>query len=224
MLHGARNPISRDLVRMAAFAVLVFLFHAWWTSPTRWDQEQLDTQVRRLRTGESREILLYDTQWGTDRLLKQLSGMAEVESLVLDLTNVSDAGMRHVATLPNLKRLVIEGGNPGVGNRGLSFLTGCPVEKLELINTKVDDEGLAHLQSLPNLRALTVYCDARRGRGLTDAGLDRLAGLSALDKLHLDRLHISGSWASEAGLARIRTRLRNCTITTDANSHGASKD
>ena len=78
----------------------------------------------RVKAGQQKSLYVYDTQ-GADRLLKQLRGMPQIEEIALDLTDASDNGMQHIAELPNLRKLVIYGGYPGIGDRGFICFRKC---------------------------------------------------------------------------------------------------
>ena len=114
----------------------------------QYDQQRFASQLADVVGGKTHNIYFYETT-GTDALLAKLRGVPGVESLRLDLTDVSDDGMRHVATLPHLKKLILYGGRLSVGDSGLAHLkTLASLQTLELINTRVTDEGLAVLKRL----------------------------------------------------------------------------
>lgn len=175
----------------------------------RRSQDDFTTQLGNLKSGDNTEIYLYDSR-DTDVLLRQMNGMAKVEVLQLELTDVSDEGMRSVATLPKLRKLVVYGGNPGIGDRGLVLLKGNrSIEMLELINTRITDDGLGVLKDLHSLLSLTVYCEARREPRLSDAGLAHLKNLQKLETLE-----ITGGWASDSGVADLKSTMPTCSILT----------
>jgi hypothetical protein len=153
----------------------------------------------RLKAGEIDVLNLYCTR-DTDDLLGQIQGMPEVESLTLELTDATDGGMRQIGMLSNLRELVLYGGRPGIGDRGLAQLGTCPkLETLSLVNTRVTDEGLAALEQFPALSSLILYRDAFRKRTITDAGLVHLKSLPELRSLAL-----TGGWMTDAGLAHLK--------------------
>ena len=172
----------------------------------RRSQVEMDSQLNRLKLGETKLIYLYDTQ-DTDDLLEKVRGMVEVEELDLDLTDVSDNGMRHVATLPKLRRLHIYAG--GVSDQGLSLLkSNQSITSLELSNTLVTDDGLRGLTELPNLQSLTICFELRIGPRLSDAGISHLKYLR-----NLETLVIGGDWASDHAINELRSEMPNCKIT-----------
>jgi len=154
--------------------------------------------LENLKAGRTDALHLYCTK-GTDALVTEIGGMTGVNELALELTDVTDGGMAAVASLPNLRVLVLYGGRPGVGNEGLARLHTCTrLKRLELINTRVTDDGLAILLDFPELRSLTLYHDAFRESTLTDAGLLKVKDLGSLKSLDL-----TGGWITDAGLAHL---------------------
>jgi hypothetical protein len=113
---------------------------------------------------------------------------------VLDLsyTQVSDAGLAHLADLANLQALYLMSTQVSdVGLAHLVYLTN--LQALNLTQTQVRDAGLAHLAYLTNLRVLNL-----RYAQVSDAGLAHLAYLTNLRVLNL-----SDTQVSDAGLAHL---------------------
>jgi hypothetical protein len=159
-----------------------------------------------------KSVYFYCTN-NTDTFLSRIAGMVSLEALETELADVSDAGMTYVAQCPNLKKLVLYGGRPSVGNAGLAQLEGHEkLETLELINTNVTNDGLVSLTKLPNLKSLVLFWEAVRGERLTDAGLKRLNNLSKLVTLEL-----SGGWVSENAVEELRLQLPECKIDTQGS-------
>ena len=87
----------------------------------------------------------------TDADLKHLKGLPELK--VLDLTNealITDVGLEHLKGLTNLEHLSLR--NTKVTDAGLEHLEGMTkLESLDLRFTKVTDKGVKKLQkALPN--------------------------------------------------------------------------
>jgi Leucine-rich repeat (LRR) protein len=80
-----------------------------------------------------------------------LQALTKLESLSLNNTLVSDAGLAHLQVLTQLRNLYL--GNTQVSDTGLQHLEGLTqLENLYLSNTQVSDAGLDGLQkALPNL-------------------------------------------------------------------------
>jgi len=80
----------------------------------------------------------------------------KVALLNLRGTQVSSAGLRHLAGLTGLRRLYLERTN--VGDAGLEQLASLKqLEYLNLYGTRVGDAGLAKLKSLSRLKQLYVW-------------------------------------------------------------------
>jgi hypothetical protein len=188
---------------------LFFLELARRNSPTSEgaSQEALDREVAEIRAGKSKTVCLSSSH-GTDNLIRQLKGVPGVEELDLDLTDATDEAMDDVAKLPGLRRLRIYGGVPGIGDEGLARLKPlAKLEKLELVNTQVDDDGLPVLKSFPRLRELILFRERWRNLTFTPAGLVHLEGLKSLQ-----RLELSGGWATQRDVRALRKALPNCAV------------
>jgi hypothetical protein len=172
-----------------------------------------DPRFRGLRVLQHLKSVYFYCTDNTDVFLSRIAGMASLEDLETELADVSDAGMKYVAQCPNLKKLVLYGGQPSVGNAGLAELKSHKqLESLELINTDVTDDGLASLTTLPNLKSLVLFWEADRGKRLTDAGLKHLKNMPGLATLEL-----SGGWASEDAVRELQLQLPQCKINTKAS-------
>ena len=137
----------------------------------RFSQEGLDDQIAAVRSGRTKSIYLYCST-GTDGLLKQLIDVPGIEKVRLNLTDVTDRGMKSLAALKSLRSLTVYGGRLSVGDEGFSYIaTISSLEHLELINTRVTDRSLPSLKDLPNLQSLTLFHETRLGPTFTDAGL-----------------------------------------------------
>ena len=120
-----------------------------------------------------------------DRALKTISeNFPKLESLDLTLCEkVSDEGMRYLAKLPKLKRLVLNHTN--VGLDGLKALKPLHIEGLYLeADHKIDDDCMALIaEQWPNLELLNVG-----ETKVTPAGLVHLNTFKAMQSLTLNAL------------------------------------
>ena len=110
-----------------------------------------------LKAGKKNDIYFYDTV-GTDDLVRQLEGMVEVEELVFELTDLSEAGMASIAKLPRLRKLVLYGGR-GINDACIAKLNGMTsLTELELLNRQITHDAIEELRKkLPK-------CDIRTTR------------------------------------------------------------
>ena len=77
-------------------------------------------------------------------------------SLHLGGTDVTDAGLAHLAGLASLQRLHLE--KTRVTDAGLAHLAGLEnLSYLNLYQTAVTDAGLAHLEGLKNLKSVYLW-------------------------------------------------------------------
>jgi Leucine-rich repeat (LRR) protein len=181
------------------------------------------------------ELVLYGAA-NRDELLARLADVPFVNAVTFKNLLATDAGLRHLAKLPNLRSVTVRE-TIFVGEPVLKRL--CELKNLEAIqieqnhNVYVTDAGLAHLGGLPKLRSLKLQgaaeiTDAGAGRlkalvglreldlagsGLSDAGLTSLKALGQLQVLGLSRTKIT-----DAGLARLvgLIRLRKLDLSTTA--------
>ena len=110
-------------------------------------------------------------------LLKPVA--AQVARLNLAGTPVTDAGLKKLAILVNLRRLHLE--RTGVGDGGLAHVAKLgELRYLNLYKTKVTDKGVGHIGALKKLRSLYLW-----QTGVTDAGAKVLA--KALPKTYINR-------------------------------------
>ena len=118
---------------------------------------------------------------------------AEVETLWLDHTTVSDAGLESLKRLTALQRLYLQDTkitDTGLENlRGLTALRGLGLE-----GTKITDAGIENLRGLTALQYLLLMHTT-----VSDAGLENLSGLTALQDLRLE-----GTKITDAGLENLR--------------------
>lgn len=135
-------------------------------------------------------------------IAKDLAGVASVTSLNLSGSQaVTDAGLRHLARLPNLRHLDLSG--TAITDRGLIILRDLPkLETISLAMTRVTDEGVVHLAGCDALEqvnlswthtgdnAIRTLVGKRRlnhfrsGNNVTDAGLELLHELPVFKTWH----------------------------------------
>jgi YHS domain-containing protein len=115
-----------------------------------------------------------------DAALESLKGVSEqLVWLNLANTSVTDAGLKSLAGLKNLRRLHLE--KTGIGDEGLASVKGLPeLQYLNLYSTKVSDKGVAALSGLKKLKNVYLWQTA-----VTDAGAAELA--KALPGLYINR-------------------------------------
>ena len=154
-------------------------------------------------------VRLAGTDVGDDDLIR-IGKLKRLQMLDLRDTRISDAGLRHLRGLRDLKLLVLTGTK--VSDRGLSELENMPqLEVLCLEETKITDAGLQQLGGLANLKWLNVS-----GNQITDAGLACLRQFPLLEVLIVDSCPISQEGAREL------ERALPSTIVSDGTSRRPS--
>jgi len=141
-----------------------------------------DNQMMRFSELPALEELNLDSCLVSDWTIAHLAEKNVTPNLVsLNLadTDLSDAGMRHLAKFTKLKRLSLFYCNvSNLGLRHLSQLTN--LEALNLDSREIGDEGLHHLRHLKNLKALDIFS----GR-ITDTGCSHISKMKSLELLEL---------------------------------------
>jgi hypothetical protein len=167
----------------------------------------VEMQFDEVRRGQSSTVILYDIR-GTDSWLEQAASLVSLESLALDQTDVSDAGIKQVSTLPRLKSLRVQGGQ--ITDKAVEYLAAAvALESLELCNTTVTDHGIRSLARLPRLRVLTI--EYHRPRDERPALSDQAVLFIESLKL-LDRIELRGDWFSAAAISRLQSSLPRTAI------------
>jgi Leucine-rich repeat (LRR) protein len=139
-------------------------------------------------------------------------------SLYLDGSDITDAGVRELATLKKLRKLELSV-NYALTGAGFADLGKLPdLRILRLYQTKVDDAGLKEICQIKSLSELDVGVTAVTEAGLTeltrlkrlqilriwnvkltDAGLKTLARCQNLRELTMSRLHQTGAGLESLG-------------------------
>lgn len=122
-----------------------------------------------------------------------------LQSLDLADTDLSDAGMVHLAKFTKLRSLSLFYCNiTNTGLRHISQLTR--LEALNLDSREIGDDGLWHLRNLKNLKSLDIFS----GR-ITDGGCLHISRIKSLESLEL-----CGGGIGDPGCAMLAT-LENLT-------------
>jgi Leucine-rich repeat (LRR) protein len=154
-----------------------------------------------------------------------LDGLAGLEYLSLTGTRVTDAGLVHLKSFPNLKGLWLRlepttirdfvhtvlprndiqyqwahahRPGPSITTTGLAALkNNTRLEMLDLSGSQISDDSLAELGTLASLQQLAL-----NDTPITDEGLKNLIGLKSLSILHLRKTRVS-----EQGVAELKRSL-----------------
>jgi|GEM_PF-5354046 len=121
----------------------------------------------------------------TDEALSTICKLKKLEILNLTQTEITDTGLKKLASLPNLRELWIAGTKVR-GSGFTAFPRGCPLEVLSLARTSINDVDLANLSHLTNIK--TLRCD---GAKLTGDGLQYLRPMNNLEDLNYPTSELS---------------------------------
>jgi hypothetical protein len=162
----------------------------------------------------------------TDAGLERIKAMNLLEQLDLSSSKVTDFGLRYVADLKSVKRLVLP---PAVTDAGMNHLARLSsLEVLLIFGNSVTDVGLEHLTELHQLHTLNVGGNRVSGHELArltplrvlylgytpidDNDLDELHSLDRLQRLELRPGAYGGIHFTKNGVASLRKALPTCEI------------
>jgi formylglycine-generating enzyme required for sulfatase activity/S1-C subfamily serine protease len=169
----------------------------------------------------------------TDADLSLARGLPEVESLHLNGTGITDAGLANLEGLTALVHINLNG-SPQLTDQALLHLGKITsLEALQLNSTGTTDAGLGHLKNLKSLRQLSLAGVP----GVHGPGFAQLIGLSELRDLSVSNtpfgdqgmsiiqrfenlaiLDISRTQVTDAGA----TQLKNMTVLTNLYMYGTA--
>jgi len=137
----------------------------------------------------------------TDAGLKHLAGLSQVKRLSIWGTSITDSGLEYIQGLTQLESLVIR--ETAITDAGLRCLAGLKhLKTLDLTKTKITGPGLRHLEGLEDLKLL--YLGQTK---ITDAGLQYVTGFRQLKELYLNDTHVT-----EEGVKKLQYALPECRV------------
>jgi hypothetical protein len=147
-----------------------------------------------------KNLELRDAPAVTDAGLAQLATLPKLQWLSISHADVTDTGVAHLAAMDNL--FMVRLGQVPVTDAGVAYLRRLPLKDLWLTETPITDVALEHIGNMTTLTYLAL-----RDVNITDAGLDRLHRLS-----NLEYLHVVGTKVTSDGVARLKSKLPQCTV------------
>ncbi len=132
-----------------------------------------------------KSLTLYGSCKGlTDTTLAHLAGLSALEELGTDGIQVTDAGLKHLAALPNLRSASffhIAFPDKGFTGAGFAAFKSLPkLERLTVAGTPFNDQGMAAVAELTQLKEFRTWHTYQ-----TQAGNEHLLKLTALRSLML---------------------------------------
>ena len=137
-----------------------------------------DEQISAVQRGEGDRIEITQTVIG-DEHLQQLNELTALRELILDKSNVTDAGLAPLKKLPNLDHLRLRGAK--ITDQGFHDI--CQLSSLKRLNlpqADLTDAGLAELPALDKLELLRLGSPR-----VTNAGIEKIAAVKSIRWLHL---------------------------------------
>jgi Leucine-rich repeat (LRR) protein len=175
------------------------------------------------------EATALETLWLTgstinDQILPLVQGVKTLTSLTVKSTKITDASMKALAALPHLKNLHLPA---TISDSGVIDLTASSsIEDLDISYTTITAKSLAALANLKSLSTLYVndttlsddsMAEVKNIKGLkvlflngtkvTDKCLEQLA-----EATQLEHLELRDTKVTEIGIARLRSKLKDCAI------------
>jgi Leucine-rich repeat (LRR) protein len=144
--------------------------------------------------------------------LEALKGHASIESIRLWRTAVTDLGIGHLGTLPNLKKIAID--EAEISDAALAKI--AEMKQLKAVSffscPRITDEGVIQLAQLEGLESLFL----NNNRRLTSDIIKPLCRLGKLNRLELDGIKLSpADFADLSTLANLETLGLSETGLTD---------
>lgn len=154
-----------------------------------------DVLAKLTRLSGLRVLLLQGTQ-ATDEGLKHIGRISSLEELFIwDAENVSDAGVAYLEKLKNLKNIHLS--KAKITDESLRVLARLPrIETLSLQQNHFSDDGLAYLRATPSLKRLYVGIGENK---ITDEGMTHLSSLP-----NLELIDIQNSKVTDRGLEYLK--------------------
>ena len=172
--------------------------------------EKMDGEVKRDGNAPHGALVEITFRWSAcegvrDELLEHVEGLNHLQVLNIPCSEVSDAGLKHLRGMTQLKSLSLYG-DGDVTDAGLDDLKGLTqLQKLKLGYTQITDAGLPKLAGLTELQSLDLSSTR-----VTDAGLTHLTGLTQLHSLDLSFTHVT-----DQGIRHLQKALPKCEIKAD---------
>lgn len=137
-----------------------------------------DEQIAAVQRGESDRIEITQTLIGDEHLL-QLNGLTALRELIVDKSDVTDAGLAPLKNLPNLDHLRLRGAR--ITDQGFHDICQfTSLKRLNLPQADLTDAGLAELPALDKLELLRLGSPR-----VTNSGMEKVAAVKSLRWLHL---------------------------------------
>jgi len=137
--------------------------------------------------GDIIEVSLART-WASDDDVERVAQLKTVTRLDLSFTYVTDVGIQHLQSLPELEDLTLDTAE-AITDAAASYLRANKrLKRLVLRGTDITDVGMPYLATLTGLKTLDLSHTM-----IGDVGLESLPALSELEELNLGGTRITGN-------------------------------
>ncbi|MCC6126740.1 MAG: hypothetical protein IT426_17395 [Pirellulales bacterium] len=141
--------------------------------------------ISKIRSLQRLQELHLNPKKDADLCMKYVSEIKSIRHLILTFSKITDDGLKHVGTMPNLEWLDLSQVETITG-RGLKYLVGLPLRELSLSRTIITDEDMVYVGDLSGLETLFL-----NSPNITDKGIKHLARLKRLKTLFLCEMKIT---------------------------------
>lgn len=164
--------------------------------------KNVDSDLLRQIRGLGTVATLHLPGYVRDEHLEAIKGMQGLRILRVGTSQITDAGLLHLTTLPDLDTLEVNGCK--LTDAGMEALNQMPrLTWLDVSNTGISDKGLLAWKKPANLRLLRASFNPK----LTDAALGGLVDLSDPQVLEF-----AGTKVTPAGAETLRQRFPRCSV------------
>ncbi|MBI1923107.1 hypothetical protein HYR99_02540 [Candidatus Poribacteria bacterium] len=141
----------------------------------------------------------------SDEALAHIGKLTSLMYLHLHDGELTDAGMKHLVNLKDLRLLVL-GANRAITDAGLAEVVKLKnLEDLRISYTQVTDTGMKMLQMLPHLQALRII-----NTPVTDEGIRHLTPIKGLTELYIN--YPENKQVTPEAIAELQKALPNLKI------------
>lgn len=139
-------------------------------------------------------VILQSNQRITDSTMEIFKGCKNIQTIYLNATGISDAGLVHLKDSKQISQLVLDQ-NLNITDVGLAVFKDClELSNINLTNTQVSDAGLALFKNRKNILTLNLC-----GTKITDEGLEHLR-----ESKDLAAFNVADTKVTDVGLAHLK--------------------
>lgn len=165
-------------------------------------QTIVQEQVAEVNVGNRHWLHFFETR-DTDLLLQKsfdlVLDQSRIQSVILELTDVTEVGIEQIAELPNIRSLTIDGAE-NLPDDGLEpLLASKTLQQLKFVNLKPSIKVLQVIRDIPHLKTAVVFL-----HGSADIGAEADTLATAGKRRELERVVFHGCEIEMSQLNKLR--------------------